>query len=670
MQDTTQAVAEPPAKDSFAALIGEMDSNVDTRVGTVLEALVVAHEGHWVSVDAGLKSRGRIPEEEFRNDEGDITVKEGDRVKVKVEQLDDGRGNTMLSHLQYRRDEAWARLLKAFDEEDTIDGVIRERIKGGYSVHIDGLRAFLPGSLVDLFPVKSESQLVGKRERFYVERLKHERMSAILNRRLVRERELTGGDLSNIEFKEGDVIKGTVAAVVDYPDFTAYLRVAEGIHGILRREDISWHRIGNVSDELSVDQELDVKVLRIDTERQQVTLGVKQLVPDPWDELATAHPPGSKTFAKVISVKEFGAFVEIEKGFEGLVHSSEMDWLQRNVQPIKVVQPGQEVEVMVLSYDKSSRRLSLGLKQCMPNPWEEFQLTYNKGSKVKGVVVGRQEEIGLFVELPGGINGLVHRRELSYTDRSGRDSMANYSNGQEIEVVVLNVNVEKRQVSLGIKQLERDPFERFRAAYQNRESIEGTVRKVMDRGATVQLSDEVTGFLPRSHVAEERVDSVSDKLAVGDKVKVQVIEVDKDRVTVSIKASTKSTDAAAFSKHRQRVEEEKRARDQSGSFGTVLKETLGGMGEDSSPEAPEADSEAKAGEGAADAKAGEGEPADADAADAAGGEEPPQADVPEPEAKADAAAAGEGDAAGTGEGSGDGAAGGGGEAPAPSEGKD
>ena len=577
MQDTSHGVAAAlAAKDSFAAIISEMDDNLDVRVGAVLDALVVECDGNRVSVDVGLKSRGTISAEEFRDDEGVISIKPNDTVKVKVEQLDDGRGNTMLSHLEYRREEAWSKLVKASENDETVEGVIRERIKGGYSVHIDGLRTFLPGSLVDLFPVKSDTALVGKRESFFVERLKPERFSAILNRRLVRERELTGGDLTDLPFEVGDVMKATVAAVVDYPDFTAYLRIGEGLHGVLHRDNMSWHRIGNVSELLEIDQEVEVKVLEIDTSSNRVHLGIKQLVPDPWDEIVTAHPEGSKIFAKVISLKEYGAFVEIEKGVEGLVHTSEMDWLQRNVQPSKFLEPGQEIEVMILAYDKSARRISLGLKQCRPNPWEEFKLTYAKGTKVTGVISGRQENLGMFVDLPGGLSGLVHLSNLSYSDTYGRETMANYSNGQEIDVVVLDVDIEKRRVSLGVKQLGRDPFEQFRVKYNNHETIDGKVKKLLEKGAHITIGDSITAFLPISQISEERIDSVGDKISVGDDVKLQIIEMDnKGKLVVSMKATLKATADDAFRKHRAQVEEEKKVKAKASSFATMVKETLG-----------------------------------------------------------------------------------------------
>ena len=612
MQDTSHGVAaDLAAKDSFAVILSEMDDNLDVRVGAVLDALVVEFDGNRVSVDVGLKSRGMISAEEFRDDEGVISIKPNDTVKVMVEQLDDGRGNTLLSHLQYRREEAWSKLVKASENDETVEGVIRERIKGGYSVHIDGLRTFLPGSLVDLFPVKSDTALVGKRERFFVERLKPDRFSAILNRRLVRERELTGGDLTDLPFEVGDVMKATVAAVVDYPDFTAYLRIGEGLHGVLHRDNMSWHRIGNVSELLEIDQEVDVKVLDIDTSSNRVHLGIKQLIPDPWDEIVTAHPEGSKIFAKVISLKEYGAFVEIEKGVEGLVHTSEMDWLQRNVQPSKFLEPGQEIEVMVLTYDKSARRISLGLKQCRPNPWEEFKLTYAKGTKVTGVISGRQENLGMFVDLPGGLSGLVHLSNLSYADTYGRDTMANYSNGQEIDVVVLDVDIEKRRVSLGVKQLGRDPFEQFRVKYNNHETIDGKVKKILEKGAHVTIGDSITAFLPISQISEERIDTVGDKISVGDDVKLQIIEMDnKGKLVVSMKATVKATADDAFRKHRAQVEEEKKVKAKASSFATMVKETLGEGANDTEEGGDEGNDLPQAEEG--------DEPNQADESDAAG----------------------------------------------------
>ena len=601
--ETQQATQAAAGAETFESLFGELEDSLDVRVGAVLDALVVEFDGNRVVVDAGLKSRSQINIEEFRNDSGEVTIKPSETVKVKVEQIDDGRGHTVLSHMHYRQELAWKRLVEAYRNKEVIEGVVRERIKGGYSVHIDGLRAFLPGSLVDLFPVKQDTALIGKQERFYVERLKEERLSAILNRRLVREEELTGGDLSNLPFKVGDVVKGAVAAVVDYPDFTAYLRVGEGIHGMLSRDNFSWHRVGNLSEHLQPDQELDVKVLAIDTEKNRVILGAKQLEPDPWEDLMLTHAVGSKLYAKVSSIKEYGAFVEIEKGIDGLVHTSEMDWLKKNVQPTQILEVGQEIEVMILSYDKEGRRISLGLKQCKPNPWEEFQVSYAKGSRVTGTVSGSKNDLGLFVDLPGGISGLVHLSNLSHSREGEKEAIERYEKGQEVEVVVLDVDVDSQRVSLGIKQLHKT-FGKIREAYSERRSLQAKVSRVAERFAEVDLGDGISAILPISQICEEKIDVVSDRLKSGDEITVQVIEIKaNDNVTVSMKAHKSSVGASkkaqtreAVRKYERQHKEEEEAKAQAHSFGSMVKATLK-AGADS------ADSADKKGDGAVDAEA-------------------------------------------------------------------
>ena len=588
MAQTTNPPAAAGAEESFAAVYVDMDKNRDIREGATLNAMVVDVTRNQVRLDAALKSQSVLSIEEFRDDNGDVTIAPNDFVKVKLEYLDDGRGNTRLSHLQYRRERAWQNLVDARENNQMVEGVIHERIKGGFSVHIDSLRVFLPGSLVDLFPVKQDSALIGKKEKFYVERLKQDRMSAILNRRLVRERELTGGDLSSLEFKVGDRLNGTVAAVIDYPEYCAFIRVAEGIHGVLHRENLSWHRVGNVSEELDIDQEIEVKVLEIDMENNQIKLGAKQLIQDPWEQLDQQYPIGTKIFARVISIKEYGAFVEIEKGIEGLVHVSEMDWLNRNVRPLELLEPGEEIEVMMLNCDKQNRRISLGLKQCRPNPWEEFAVTYRKGSKINGKIVGRQENVGLFVELPGGLNGLVHLSNLTYSEGSRRDVMASYANGQQIDVVVLDVDVEKQRVGLGIKQLGRDPFEEFREKLESAEPVVVTVKEILEKGARVALNGEIKAFLPISEISEERIESVGSELKVGQEITVLIVEIDsRSSVIVSRRRVTSRSSAEAERDYRQKVEVEKTARDKrdGGSFGAMIRKTFdqAGDSEDESP---------------------------------------------------------------------------------------
>ncbi|MBF2735467.1 MAG: S1 RNA-binding domain-containing protein [Betaproteobacteria bacterium AqS2] len=643
------APAAAGAEESFAELFkAEEQAAAAFNEGQVIDAMVVAIEDKSVLVESGLKSQSRIPLEEFLSDDGGIEIKAEDFVKVKLEYADDGRGNTRLSHLQYRREKAWSEIEEAFEAQTPIEGVVKERIKGGYSVHVGGLRAFLPGSLVDVFPLKSETSLVGRREKFYVERLKPERHSAILNRKLVRERELTGGDLANLPFKEGDVLAGTVVAINDYSEQKAYIRVAEGVHGVLHREDFSWHRIGQMSESLSEDEELQVKVLSIDAERQSIRLGVKQLSGDPWDDMEKTYPVGAKIFAKVVSLKEYGAFVEIEKGVEGLVHVSEMDWLQRNVDPTKHLEPGQHVEVMMLSLDKAARRISLGLKQCRPNPWEEFGISYKKGSRLQGKVVGVQNNLGMFVELPGGLNGLAHLSNLSYSDPSGRTALSSYKVGDEIEVMVIEVDVAKQRIALGVKQLGEDPLNAYRVKYEKREPVIGTVKKITESRAFVKLSDEVEAVLPIKEVSKARIDKISDVVKEGEELQFAITGIDdRGRITVSLRALDRQSERAAMKSFKEEVKAEQEAKATSaGSFGSVLLETMkGGKQDAEEAEAKDAAAEEQPAAEAKAAAAAEEQPAEEAKASAAAAEQPEPAPAEAPAAEeakdADAPAADE-----------------------------
>ena len=586
MTEQTQIQA-PPVENEFPDLFSKYERGINE--GDVIDAIIVAIEGNHVVVSAALKSDSKISVDEFRNDEGELEVKVNDKVKVKLENIDDGHGTTTLSHLQYKKERAWQNLEQAVENEEMVEGVIRERIKGGYSVHIDGLRTFLPGSLVDLFPIKSDANLIGKTEKFFVERLKHDRMSAILNRRLVRERELTGGDLNNLPFKVGDKVKGTVVAVVDYPDYKAYLRIDEGIHGFVEKDDITWYRINQVSEAVKVDDVIEVKVLNIDVNKKQIKLGAKQLLPDPWEQIEVSYPPGSKIFAKVLTLKDYGAFVEIEDGIEGLVHTSEMDWLNKNVPASRYLEPGQEVEVMMLGYDKEKRQISLGLKQCRPNPWEEFSITYRSGSKIKGKVVKKDDTLGMFILLPGNLTGLIHFSNLSYSlNMRNKDAIKKeldkYDKGKEIEVVVLDVDIAKERIALGIKQLGADPLEKFRASYNEHETIIGTIKKIEEgKRAIVALDDSVDAILAMKEISEGRIEKISDVITVGEEVKLQIIRIDDDsnKIHVSIKATTKvSTKEALRRTSKQFKEDEEEKSKSESSFGNVLLQTLKGKSDD------------------------------------------------------------------------------------------
>ena len=633
MSTTATTPDAASGEESFASIYAaEEQARASFSEGSVIEAMVVGIEDKTVVVDSGLKSHSRIPLEEFLTDEGEIAIKESDFVKVKLEYSDDGRGNTRLSHLQYRREKAWKEIEDAFANQTRIEGVIKERIKGGYSVHVGSLRAFLPGSLVDVFPLKSEQSLVGRREQFYVERLKPDRHSAILNRRMVREHELTSGDLASLPFKEGDVVAGVVVAVNDYPDHKAYVRLAEGVHGVLSREDYSWHRIGPLSEELQDDAELQVKVLEINIEKRLIRLGAKQLVPDPWDDMEKNYPPGTKTFAKVVSLKEYGAFVELEKGIEGLVHVSEMDWLHRSADPSKHLEPGQHVEVMMLNLDKAARRISLGLKQCRPNPWEEFSVSFKKGTRLQGKIVGIQDNLGMFVEMPGGINGLAHLSNLSYSDTDGRGTLAKYNVGDEVEVMVIEVDVEKQRIALGIKQLSEDPLNVFRAKYEKGQPIAGFVKKILEakQRAIIKLSDDVEAMLPIRDVSKERIEKIGDVLKEGQELQLMITGIDeRSRITVSLRAMDRQSEKEAMRKFRSEVKAEKDAKAKASSFGSMFREAMEDAQKDEQPAAEEAETAEPA---AAEPPAA---PAAEDAAPAPAAEKPAAASAPDAPAVAE-----------------------------------
>lgn len=581
-------VANPPANDeSFAAIY--QAAKRDVREGDALEAMVVEIDGNRVSLDAGLKSLSRVQLEEFRDDNGDIPIKKNDFVTVKVELLDDGRGNTSLSHLQYRRDLAWKKLVEAAEKKETIQGIIRERVKGGYSVHIDGLRTFLPGSLVDLFPSKREDPaLIGRTETFYIERVKHESKSAILNRRMVRERELAGFDFDNITIKEGEVFTGKVVATVDHPEQLAFIHIGDGIHGRMHRDEVSWNRIVSLSDTLAIDQEIEVVVLSIDKERKIIELSAKRLIEDPWKQLEKSYPYGARIFGKVTSIKDYGAFVEIEKGIEGLVHTSELDWMQqRHVQTSNYLKVGDEVEVMMLECNKEARRISLSLKQCKANPWEEFNVTYRNGSKLRGKVVSLDANLGLFVELPGGLTGLVHITNLTYAENRDEE-LAKYSKGDEIDVYLIGVDPKAQRVSLGIKQLSPDPFEVYQEKARTKEPLTATVNKLFDKSARVKFADGLEAILSVAEVKDEHVDNISDELKEGQEIQVVVIKIEKGHenkkrnIIVSMRAVGK-TDArkdsiAAHTADPKAAEVDEKKRS---SFGAMVKDTLGMEGSSS-----------------------------------------------------------------------------------------
>jgi small subunit ribosomal protein S1 len=515
------------AGESFAALFEESLNRKEMRVGEVITAEVVSVDENFVVVNAGLKSESVIAVDEFRNDAGQVDVKPGDFVSVSIEALEDGYGATRLSRDKAKRMAAWLELEKALETGEKIKGVITGKVKGGLTVMAKGIRAFLPGSLVDLRPVKDTTPYEGKEMEFKVIKLDRKRNNVVVSRRAVLE-ETAGAEREQLlaSLQEGATVNG---AFVDLG----------GIDGLLHITDLAWRRVKHPSEVLNVGDEVTAKVLKFDSEKNRVSLGLKQLGEDPWVGIARRYPQGTRLFGKVTNLTDYGAFVEVESGIEGLVHVSEMDWTNKNVHPSKVVQVGDEVEVMILEIDEERRRISLGMKQCMPNPWEDFAREYKKGDRVKGQIKSITD-FGVFVGLPGGIDGLVHLSDLSWS-APGEEAVKNFKKGEEVEAVVLSIDIERERISLGIKQLEGDPFTNFIAGHDKNSVVTGTVKSVDAKGAVVDIAG-VEGYLRASEFSRDRVDDLSKHLKEGDSVQAMIINV--DRKNRSINLSVKAKDLA------------------------------------------------------------------------------------------------------------------------------
>ena len=531
--------ASPPphAPDSFAALFEESLSRKEMRIGEVITAEVVAVDHNFVTVNAGLKSESHIPLEEFRSDAGVLDVKIGDFVSVSIEALEDGFGETRLSRDKAKRLAAWMDLEKALEEGAKIEGTITGKVKGGLTVMANGIRAFLPGSLVDLRPVKDTTPFEGKTMLFKVIKLDRKRNNVVVSRRAVLE-ETAGAEREQLlsTLSEGATVKGIVKNITDYGAFVDL----GGIDGLLHITDLAWRRVKHPSEVLAVGDEVTAKVLKFDTEKNRVSLGLKQLGEDPWVGISRRYPQGTRLFGKVTNLTDYGAFVEVESGIEGLVHVSEMDWTNKNVHPSKVVQVGDEVEVMILEIDEDRRRISLGMKQCMPNPWDDFARDFKKGDKVKGQIKSITD-FGVFIGLPGGIDGLVHLSDLSWS-LQGEEAVRNFKKGDEIEALVLAIDVERERISLGIKQMEGDPFTNFIASNEKNTILDGTVKSVDAKGAVIALTDDIEGYLRASEFSRDRIDDLSKVLKEGDTVQTMIINV--DRKNRSINLSVKAKDMA------------------------------------------------------------------------------------------------------------------------------
>ncbi|MDJ0700965.1 MAG: 30S ribosomal protein S1 [Woeseiaceae bacterium] len=533
--------------ESFAELFEESFASQQIKPGSIITGTVVAVNDDVVIVSAGLKSEAVIPIEQFRSEKAEAAVAVGDEVEVALDAVEDGFGETKLSREKAIRARTWIELEKAFENGDVVEGVINGRVKGGFTVEIDNVRAFLPGSLVDVRPVRDPGYLEGKSLEFKVIKLDQRRNNVVVSRRAVVEKEYSAEREQLLaELQEGNTVKGIVKNLTDYGAFVDL----GGIDGLLHITDMAWKRVKHPSEVVEVGQEIDVKILKFDRERQRVSLGMKQLGDDPWKNLARRYPPQTRIFGKVTNIADYGCFVEIEDGVEGLVHVSEMDWTNKNVNPSRVVSIGEEVEVMVLEIDEDRRRISLGIKQCKSNPWAEFAATFNRNDKVSGQIKSITD-FGIFIGLDGGIDGLVHLSDISW-DLPGEEAVRNYKKGQEIEAAVLAIDAERERISLGIKQLEKDPFSQWLAQHPKNSVVKGTVTEVDARGATVDLGDGVLGSLRASEMARGRVEDARTMIKVGEEVEAKFTNVDRKNRTVqlSIKAKEVSEEQEAVSSYK------------------------------------------------------------------------------------------------------------------------
>jgi len=555
------------AIESFAALFEESLKRQEMRQGEVITAEVVRIDHNYVVVNAGLKSESFIPIEEFHNDRGEVEVGEGDFVSVAIDSLEDGYGETRLSRDRAKRLAAWINLEKALESGDPVTGTITGKVKGGLTVMTNGIRAFLPGSLIDTRPVKDTSPFEGKTLDFKVIKLDRKRNNVVMSRRAILE--LTQGEerAKLLEtLREGAIVTGMVKNITDYGAFIDL----GGIDGLLHITDMAWRRVRHPSEVLQVGQEVTAKVLKFDQEKNRVSLGVKQLGDDPWVGIARRYPQSTRIFGKVTNITDYGAFVEIEPGIEGLVHVSEMDWTNKNVNPGKVVALGDETEVMVLEIDEDRRRISLGMKQCRPNPWQEFAENHRKGDKVRGSIKSITD-FGVFIGLPGGIDGLVHLSDLSWS-QVGEEAVRNFRKGDEIEAAVLAIDTERERISLGIKQLDGDPFNNYAASHEKGAVVKGVVTSVDARGATISLGGDVEGYLRASEISRDRVEDARNHLKEGDEVEAMVINVDRKNRAISL--SIKAKDTVETAEALQRMQAESGAATGTTNLGALLRAKL------------------------------------------------------------------------------------------------
>ncbi|MDV2857855.1 MULTISPECIES: 30S ribosomal protein S1 [Oceanimonas] len=529
--------------ESFAQLFEESLKELETRPGSIVKGTVVAIENGIVLVDAGLKSESAIPAEQFKNAQGELEISVGDEVDVALDAVEDGFGETQLSREKAKRHEAWLQLEKAYEDEETVTGVINGKVKGGFTVEVNSIRAFLPGSLVDVRPVRDTTHLEGKELEFKVIKLDQKRNNVVVSRRAVIETENSAEREQLLEnLQEGQEVKGIVKNLTDYGAFVDL----GGVDGLLHITDMAWKRVKHPSEIVNVGDEINVKVLKFDRERTRVSLGLKQLGEDPWVDIANRYPEGTRLAGRVTNLTDYGCFVEIEEGVEGLVHVSEMDWTNKNIHPSKVVSVGDNVDVMVLDIDEERRRISLGLKQCKSNPWQLFAETHNKGDRVSGKIKSITD-FGIFIGLDGGIDGLVHLSDISW-NANGDEAVREFKKGEEIEAVVLQVDPERERISLGVKQIDEDPFNKYLSDNKKGAIVKGTITAVDAKGAVVELEEGVEGYIRVADISRDRIEDASTVLNAGEEVEARYMGIDRKNRTISlsIRAKDEAEEKAAI----------------------------------------------------------------------------------------------------------------------------
>ena len=534
--------------ESFADLFEESLNTIEMAPGSIVTGTVVDIDDDWVVVHAGLKSEGVIPKNQFLNEEGVCTLSIGDRVKVAMEVVDDGFGETRLSREKARRAESWEKLEEASEQGEVVIGIINGKVKGGFTVDVSDIRAFLPGSLVDIRPLRETAHLEGKPLEFKVIKLDQKRNNVVVSRRAVLEEENSHEREELLaSMQEGQDVKGIVKNLTDYGAFVDL----GGVDGLLHITDMAWKRIRHPSEMVNVGDEVDVRILKFDREKNRVSLGMKQLGDDPWADIVRRYPEGARVMATVTNLTDYGCFAEIEEGVEGLVHVSEMDWTNKNIHPSKVVSVGDETEVMVLDIDQERRRISLGIKQCRPNPWESFSIAHAKSDTITGTIKSITD-FGIFIGLEGGIDGLVHLSDISWNE-PGETAVRRYSKGEQIETIILSVDPERERISLGIKQMEKDPFSDYAAEHDRGEIVLGKVLEVQPKEAVIQLVEDVTGILKASEISVDRVEDARNVLKEGEELEVKIVNLDRKNRTIglSIKAKDMEEERRAVKDHQQ-----------------------------------------------------------------------------------------------------------------------